>query len=70
MGNVIEYHYGAHLCIGPPLKNGFYYDAYIGEEKIHSTSYEKLEKIAASVMKAKLPFERVLLTKEEALTLF
>jgi threonyl-tRNA synthetase len=20
LGNIIEYHYGAHLCIGPPLK--------------------------------------------------
>lgn len=20
LGNVVEYHYGAHLCIGPPLK--------------------------------------------------
>jgi len=37
---------------------------------VHHTSYEKLEKLAGEVLKKKLPFERVLLTKEEALTLF
>lgn len=46
LGNVIEFHYGSHLCIGPPLKAGFYYDSYMGEEKVHTTSYEKLEKMA------------------------
>ncbi|KRX04919.1 Threonyl/alanyl tRNA synthetase, class II-like, putative editing domain [Pseudocohnilembus persalinus] len=70
LGNVIEYHYGAHLCIGPPLKTGFYYDSYMGNEKVHITSYEKIEKMALELSKKKLPFERAYLTKQEALELF
>jgi threonyl-tRNA synthetase len=31
LGSALENLYGAYLCIGPPLENGFYYDAYVGE---------------------------------------
>lgn len=30
LGSALENLYGANLCIGPPLKEGFYYDGYIG----------------------------------------
>lgn len=35
MGESLEQCYGGHLCIGPPLQNGFYYDCYMGEQKIN-----------------------------------
>ena len=31
LGSALENLYGAYLCIGPPLENGFYYDSYVGE---------------------------------------
>lgn len=34
LGQALEQKYGCHLCIGPPLNNGFYYDSFVGEEKI------------------------------------
>ena len=34
LGQALEMKYGCHLCIGPPLNNGFYYDSFVGEEKI------------------------------------
>jgi threonyl-tRNA synthetase len=52
------------------LKNGFYYDAYMGDEKVHASSHEKIEKMASEVSKKKIPFERAYITKEEALELF
>jgi len=42
----------------------------MGAEKVHTTSYEKLEKMVSNILAKKLPFERVILTKDEALTLF
>jgi threonyl-tRNA synthetase len=30
LGECLECQYGAHLCIGPPTEEGFYYDAYMG----------------------------------------
>ena len=34
LGAAIERYYGSHLCIGPPLSKGFYYDSYMGDVKI------------------------------------
>ena len=42
----------------------------MGTDKVHLTSYEKLEKMTSELSKKKLPFERVMLTKDEALELF
>lgn len=51
LGEAIENTYGAHLCIGPPLQNGFYYDAYVGEEKITPTDYDKINKEIINITK-------------------
>eukprot|EP00126_Sphaerothecum_destruens_P013240 Sdes_comp22659_c0_seq1m21078 len=31
LGEAMELKYGCHLCYGPPIKDGFYYDAYMTE---------------------------------------
>jgi threonyl-tRNA synthetase len=51
LGQAIENTYGAHLCIGPPLQNGFYYDAYVGDEKITPTDYDKINKEIINITK-------------------
>lgn len=29
LGEAMELYYGGHLCYGPPIENGFYYDMFI-----------------------------------------
>lgn len=63
----MEMNFGCHLCIGPPLQNGFYYDAYMGEDKVHESDFEKIDKIAEKIINEKQAFERIVLTKEQAI---
>lgn len=71
LGFAIEKVYGANLCIGPALNEGFYYDAYMGSKSISEEKDYKLIKDAAEfVIKANYPYQRLNLTKEEALELF
>ena len=56
LGQAMELTYGAHLCIGPPLQNGFYYDSYIGSEKITPESYKEIEKNMALINQQNQPF--------------
>ena len=70
LGSALEHAYGSHLCIGPPLEEGFYYDTYMGKNVIDEKDYEKIEKEAQKVITANLPYSRLTLTKEEALNLF
>ena len=34
MGEALEHLFGSKLTIGPPLKGGFYYDSYMGNDTI------------------------------------
>lgn len=70
LGESLENVLGVNLCIGPPLKDGFYYDAYMGEERVDEARIAAVEKEVSAVTKAKQPFQRVVLTKEQALELF
>lgn len=31
LGESMERYYGGHLCYGPPIENGFYYDMFIDQ---------------------------------------
>ena len=68
LGSALEHAYGSHLCIGPPLEEGFYYDTYMGKNVIDEKDYEKIEKEAQKVITSNHPYSRLTLTKEEALT--
>ena len=70
MGAALEINYGAHLCIGPPLDQGFYYDAYIGDEKVDPSQFEKIEETFSKVVKENQPFQKIYLSKTQALELF
>jgi threonyl-tRNA synthetase len=56
LGEAIENTYGSHLCIGPPLSNGFYYDTYMGTEKITPENYVELDNSIKKVTKESQPF--------------
>ncbi len=48
---------------GPPLENGFYYDAYFGKDKkITEEDLEKIDKRIKEIVAQKQPFERWKLT--------
>lgn len=58
----------ARLTIGPPVEEGFYYD--IDHEPFTKEDLEKIEAEMKKIVKEKLSFERVELTKKKALELF
>ncbi|CAI5732296.1 unnamed protein product [Peronospora destructor] len=70
LGESIETLKGAHLTIGPPVEGGFYYDSYMGTETILESDLSVIEKACQKVVKDKQNFERIVLTKEEALEMF
>ena len=70
LGECMETMYGVHLCIGPPVQNGFYYDCYMGTESVKQTDFKAIEKTFMGIAKQKQPFQRVVLTKAQALDMF
>lgn len=70
LGSSLEQCYGGHLCIGPPLQNGFYYDCYMGENKLTDSHYSEIEAQCAKNTKANQRFERLVITKDQALEMF
>ncbi|ODV88411.1 hypothetical protein CANCADRAFT_33015 [Tortispora caseinolytica NRRL Y-17796] len=70
LGEACEKYLGCHLCIGPPLNDGFYYE-FGTDQTISSTQdYKPLEKLATSVIKEKQKFDRLEVSKENLLKMF
>ncbi|XP_044086450.1 threonine--tRNA ligase 2, cytoplasmic [Neovison vison] len=70
LGEAMELYYGGHLCYGPPIENGFYYDMFIGDRAVSSTELSALEDICKTIIKEKQPFERLEVSKEVLLEMF
>eukprot|EP00804_Cyclotella_cryptica_P019901 CCRYP_007831-RB/>CCRYP_007831-RB protein AED:0.00 eAED:0.00 QI:101/1/1/1/1/1/2/1448/407 len=74
MGEALERLYGARLTIGPPLAGGFYYDSYMGDSAsdgaFKEEDYQPIEAEVQKIVKEKQKFERLVVTKEEALDMF
>lgn len=71
MGEAMERHYGGHLCYGPPIESGFYYDMFMPDEKgLSSTDFPGLETIVKSIAKEKQPFERLEMKKADLEEMF
>ncbi len=58
----------AKLTIGPVVEEGFYYD--IDMEPISEEAFDRIEAEMKKIVKAKLPIERRLVSKAEALELY
>jgi threonyl-tRNA synthetase len=74
LGQSLEITYGCKLCIGPCTTRGegFYYDAFYGEDS-PGLSEQHFDQIVAGAKKAvseKQDFERIEVTREQALELF
>lgn len=70
LGESCERHYGGHLCIGPPLEDGFYYEMGLKDRAVTQQDYPALEALANSAIKEKQPFERLIVSKENLLEMF
>lgn len=73
LGEAAERRFGCHLCIGPPVDDGFYYEMAMpdgSDAAVQQSDYRPLEAIAAKAVKDRQPFERLLLSKDELLEMF
>ncbi|SAM00894.1 hypothetical protein [Absidia glauca] len=70
LGEACERHYGCHLCIGPPLEEGFYYEMGLKDRVVSQNDYASLEKLVGMIGKEKQPFVRLEMTKANLLEMF
>lgn len=71
LGEAMERHYGGHLCYGPPVENGFYYDMWSPEERgVTPNDFPALETVVKKIVKEKQPFERLEMKKADLLKMF
>lgn len=73
LGEALERKYGCKLCIGPCTTRGegFYYDAFYGELGLNEDHFKEIEATANDItVKQKQPFERIEVSREQALELF
>ena len=71
LGAAMEIAFGCQLCIGPALEEGFYYDAYMGKHVVEQNSdYKPIEDAVKTICHGNHPYQRLTLTKKEALELF
>jgi len=70
LGAALELLHGAHLTIGPPLQSGFYYDTYMGTKTVSEEDLVKINVKATELCSKKYTFQRLVLSKEEALEMF
>ncbi|KAJ2155877.1 threonyl-tRNA synthetase [Coemansia sp. RSA 552] len=71
LGEAGELYFGCHLCNGPPIENGFYYDVSVPSgHSISQADYAPLETLVGKAIKEKQPFQRLMLSKENLLKMF
>ncbi|EDW88160.1 threonine--tRNA ligase 1, cytoplasmic isoform X1 [Drosophila yakuba] len=70
MGEAMERIYGGHLCYGPPIDNGFYYDMHLDGEGISTNDYGAMEGLVKQIVKEKQNFERLEMKKSDLLEMF
>ncbi|WCJ21684.1 Threonine--tRNA ligase [Euphorbia peplus] len=72
LGQSLEMEYGCKLCIGPCTTRGegFYYDAFYGELGLNEDHFKKIEAGALKAVSEKQPFERIEVSRDQALEIF
>lgn len=59
------------LTIGPPVNEGFFYDFhYPSGQVVRDDDYKEVEKVIKQIVKKNLKFEKLILSKEQALDMF
>ena len=70
LGEAMERVYGGHLCYGPPIDSGFYYDMFTDEYKVSDADFKVLDDLVKKIVKEKQPFERLEMRKEDLMEMF
>lgn len=72
LGQSLEQTYGCRLCIGPCTTRGegFYYDAFYGDLGLNEDHFKRIDDGAKKAVSEKQPFERIEVTRDEALQIF
>ncbi|CAI4395944.1 AKR_collapsed_G0026940.mRNA.1.CDS.1 [Saccharomyces cerevisiae] len=80
LGESCECHLGAHICLGPPTDDGFFYEMAVRdsmkdisespERTVSQADFPGLEGVAKNVIKQKQKFERLVMSKEDLLKMF
>lgn len=80
LGEACECNLGAHICLGPPTDDGFFYEMALKdtlkedkdaeERTISQADFPNLEGVAKNVIKEKQKFERLVMSKEDLLKMF
>ncbi|KAF3431307.1 hypothetical protein FNV43_RR26038 [Rhamnella rubrinervis] len=72
LGQSLEMEYGCKLCIGPCTTRGegFYYDAFYGDLGLNEDHFKQIKAGATKAYEEKQPFERIEVSREEALEMF
>jgi len=70
LGEAMERIYGGHLCYGPPIQDGYYYDMFIDGPGISNTEYKTIDELTKKIVKEKQPFERLEMKKADLLKMF
>ena len=65
-----ELYPGVKFGIGPAIENGFYYDVDLGDRKISSEDFEKIEKKMMEIVSRKQDILRSDISKQDALRMF
>ncbi|PRP79249.1 threonyl-tRNA synthetase [Planoprotostelium fungivorum] len=69
MGEALERLYGVKLCTGPALEEGFYYDSFM-DGSISTEDFPTITAMVNKIISEKQSFERLTVTKEQALEMF
>ncbi|CDR44075.1 CYFA0S13e02894g1_1 [Cyberlindnera fabianii] len=72
LGEACECNMGAHICLGPPTDEGFFYEFAVngGETAVSQADFPNLEGVAKQAIKQKQKFERLVMKKEDLLKMF
>merc|ERR1712002_1439924 len=70
LGGAMERVYGGHLCYGPPIDQGFYYDMHSNEYSVKDDDYKVLDDLVKNIVKEKQPFERLEMKKSDLMEMF
>eukprot|EP00262_Sarcandra_glabra_P018471 TRINITY_DN6639_c0_g1_i1.p1 TRINITY_DN6639_c0_g1~~TRINITY_DN6639_c0_g1_i1.p1 ORF type:complete len:740 (-),score=111.58 TRINITY_DN6639_c0_g1_i1:185-2269(-) len=72
LGQSLEMEYGCKLCIGPCTTRGegFYYDAFYDELTLNEEHFGQIQSRALKAVAEKQPFERIEVSREQALDMF
>ncbi|XP_073003782.1 threonine--tRNA ligase, mitochondrial 1 [Typha latifolia] len=72
LGQSLEMEYGCKLCIGPCTTRGegFYYDAFYDDLTLNEEHFRRIQSQANKAVGEKQPFERIEVSREQALEIF